>query len=146
MRTAFIGASIALLVDAGQVPAAEVGSADEAKAMPERVAAAIATDKEAALRQLSAGTGGFRDRDLYPFCVGPDGNFSAHPALVGQNLHDLTDKNGKALGVELYEAAREGQIAKVDYAWPRPGTATPVAKAIYVTRVDDQVCGVRYYK
>jgi signal transduction histidine kinase len=146
MRTALTGAAVVLLASAGHTPAGEFGSADEAKAMLENAVIALKTDKADALRQISAGTTGFRDRDLYPFCVGPDGNFSAHPALVGQSLKDLTDKSGKSLGQEMYEAAREGRISRVDYVWPHPGMATPVAKAIYVTRVDDQVCAVRYYK
>ncbi len=146
MRTALTGVAIALLGSAGHAPAGEFGSADEAKAMLENAVVAIKTDKAGALRQISSGEAGFRDRDLYPFCVGPDGIFSAHPALVGQSLKDLTDKTGKSLGQEMYEVAREGTISRVDYQWPRPGMATPVAKAIYVTRVDDQVCAVRYYR
>ena len=28
----------------------------------------------------------------------------------------------------------------------KPGDTTPVAKSSYITKVDDQVCGVGYYK
>jgi signal transduction histidine kinase len=146
MRTALSGVLVALLVSAGHALAGEFGSADEARAMLENAVAAIKADKAAALGQFRAGEAGFRDRDLYPFCIGPDGNFSAHPALIGQSLKDLTDKTGKALGEEIVQVAKEGQISEVPYLWPHPGTANPVTKAIYVTRVDDQVCGVRYYK
>jgi hypothetical protein len=30
--------------------------------------------------------------------------------------------------------------------WPRPGETEAVPKASYVTKVDDQICGVGYYK
>jgi hypothetical protein len=30
--------------------------------------------------------------------------------------------------------------------WPRPGEDEPVQKVAYVTKVDDQVCGVGYYQ
>jgi signal transduction histidine kinase len=146
MNKQLIGVSASLLLATGYALADEYGSADEAKAMLKSTVAAIKADKTTALRQLSSGEAGFRDRDLYPFCIGPDGNFSAHPALVGQNLRDLKDKSGKSLGETIYEAAQEGRITEVDYLWPHPGTATPVEKALYVTRVDDQVCAVRFYE
>lgn len=30
--------------------------------------------------------------------------------------------------------------------WPRPGSTDPVPKVSFVTKVDDQVCTVGYYK
>lgn len=103
-------------------------------------------DKAGALSQFTKGEGGFKDRDLYPFCGGPDGKFTAHPKLVGQSLKDLKDKAGKALGAEMYQVAQEGKVAEVAYMWPRPGSTDPVPKVSFVTRVGDQVCAVGYYK
>jgi signal transduction histidine kinase len=146
MKRLLAGLFAAALLSAGHASASEFGSADEAKAMLSKAAAAIQTDKAAALRQFAAGEGGFRDRDLYPFCGGPDGNFSAHPSLTGKSLKDLKDKNGKPLGEEIYAVAKEGEISEVTYMWPRPGATDPVAKISYVTRIGDQVCAVGYYK
>jgi hypothetical protein len=101
MKTPLIGVFVALLLSAGYVLAGEFGSADEAKAMLENAVVALKADKDNALRHISSGEAGFRDRDLYPFCVGPDGNFSAYPAQVGQRLKDMTDKSGKALGNQM---------------------------------------------
>ena len=126
--------------------ASDFGSADEAKAMLEKAAAAVAADKDAALGQFAAGEGGFKDRDLYPFCGGPDGNFSAHPSLTGKSLKGLVDKAGQPVGEKIYAAAKEGEIAEVAYMWPRPGSTDPVQKVSYVTRIGDQVCAVGYYK
>jgi signal transduction histidine kinase len=108
--------------------------------------AALKADKAGALAKFAKGEGGFKDRDLYPFCGGPDGNFTAHPSLVGKSLKDLKDKSGKPLGEEIYKVAKEGQVSEVSYMWPRPGTTDPVAKVSYVTKVGDQVCAVGYYK
>ena len=137
---------MAVLAVASQALAGEFGTADEAKAMLEKAVTAIKANKAGALASFTKGEGGFKDRDLYPFCGGPDGNFTAHPKLVGKSLKELKDKAGKALGEEMYAAAKEGTISEVSYMWPRPGSTDPVAKVSFVTKVDDQVCAVGYYK
>lgn len=125
---------------------ANFGTAAEAKAMLEKAVTAVKADKAKALDQFAKGEGGFKDRDLYPFCGGPDGNFTAHPTLTGKSLKDLKDKAGKALGEEIYKTAAEGKIGEVNYMWPRPGSTEPVQKVTYITKVGDQVCAVGYYK
>ena len=125
---------------------AQFGTAAEAKAMLEKAVAAVKADKAKALAMFAKGEGGFKDRDLYPFCGGPDGNFTAHPTLTGKSLKELNDKAGKALGAEMYKVAQEGKISEVSYMWPRPGQTEPVQKVSYVTKVGDQVCAVGYYK
>jgi signal transduction histidine kinase len=135
-------AAVATLVAAQ----AQYGTAAEAKAMLEKAVAALKANKAKALGEFTKGEGGFKDRDLYPFCGGPDGNFTAHPTLVGKSLKDLKDKAGKPLGAEMYKVAQEGKISEVSYMWPRPGQTEPVQKVSYVTKVGDQVCAVGYYK
>jgi signal transduction histidine kinase len=74
-------------------------------------------------------------------------SFTAHPTLKGQNIRELKDKSGKALGEAIMKAATEGKFDEVSYMWPRPGTdTTPVQKVSFVTKVADQVCAVGYYK
>ena len=114
--------------------------------MLEKAVAAVKADKPKALVMFTKGEGGFKDRDLYPYCGGPDGNFTAHPTLLGKSLKDLKDKAGKPLGEEVYAAAKEGAIAEVSYMWQRPGQTDLVTKVAYVTRIGDQVCAVGYYK
>ena len=125
---------------------AQFGTAAEAKAMLEKAVVAVKADKAKALAMFAKGEGGFKDRDLYPFCGGPDGNFTAHPTLTGKSLKELNDKAGKALGAEMYKVAQEGKVSEVSYMWPRPGQTEPVQKVSYVTKVGDQVCAVGYYK
>jgi signal transduction histidine kinase len=126
--------------------AAEFGTEAEAKAMLDKAVAAVKANKADALAKFAKGEGGFKDRDLYPFCGGPDGNFTAHPSLVGKSLKELKDKAGKSLGEEMYKVAQEGSVASVSYMWPRPGSTDPVQKVSFVTKVGDQVCAVGYYK
>jgi signal transduction histidine kinase len=128
--------------------AADFGTAAEAKAMLEKAVTALKANQATALAMFTKGEGGFKDRDLYPFCGGPDGMFTAHPSLVGKSLKDLKDKSAtpKPLGEEIYKSAQQGKISEVSYMWPRPGTTDPVQKVVFVTKVGDQVCAVGYYK
>ena len=77
MLKSLFGAACALIL-AASAPlalAADFGTAAEARAMLDKAAAAVKADKAGALSQFAKGEGGFKDRDLYPFCGGPDGNF-----------------------------------------------------------------------
>jgi len=145
-RTIFWSAVIAFTLSVPAAFAAEFGTADEAKAMLEKAVQAMQADQSAALENFTKGQDGFKDRDLYPFCGGPDGNFTAHPSLVGKSLKDLNDKAGKPLGQEIYSVAKEGEISEVSYMWPRPGSDEPVQKVTYVTMIGDQICAVGYYQ
>ena len=126
--------------------AAEFGTAAEAKAMLEKAVTAVKADKAKALAAFNSGAEGFKAKDLYVFCGGPDGNFTAHPSLVGKSMKDLKDKNGKPIGEEFYKAAQEGKLAEVSYMWPRPGEEKLSEKVTYFTKAGDQVCGVGYFK
>ncbi len=138
--------SLGSMLVSGPTLAAEYGTAAEAKAMLEKAVAEVKKDKAAALAKFNKGEGGFKDRDLYPFCVGPDGNFTAHPTLSGKSAKDLKDKAGKPIGAEMYSKAQEGKIDELSYMWPRPGGTEPVQKVSYYTKVGDQICAVGYYK
>jgi hypothetical protein len=148
-RTTLFGALAGLvLMVCSQALAQGLGTAAEAKAMLEKAVAALKADKAKALADFNNPSGGFRDRDLYVFCAGPDGNFTAHvnPALKGTDIKALVDKSGKKLGEEIVKAAVEGKVAEVEYMFPRPGQTEPSQKVSYVTKTGDQVCGVGYYK
>jgi signal transduction histidine kinase len=139
--------ALSILAIAGSAYAAgEFGTATEAKAMLEKAVVAVKANKADALGKFAKGEDGFKDRDLYPFCGGTDGNFTAHPSLVGKSMKDLKDKAGTAMGAEMYKVATEGSLSEVSYMWPRPGTTDPVQKVSYVTKIGDQVCAVGYYK
>ena len=140
-------AALAFSLSATSLLAAEFGTSEEAKAMLDKAVAAVKADKAKALQQFAKGEGGFKDRDLYPLCAGPDGMFTAHPTLVGQDMKTLKDKVGKPIGTEMMSMAEEGKVKELSYMWPRPGAdTTPVQKVTYVTKVGDQTCAVGYYK
>jgi signal transduction histidine kinase len=138
-------ALFAALLTSG-VSASEYGTADEARAMLDRVVAAMTADPAAALAKFNAAEDGFRDRDLYPFCNDASGIIRAHPTLVGQQIRDVKDVDGKMVGEEIIKAAEAGKTAEVEYKWPRPGSDEPLPKVSFVTKIGDYVCGVGYYK
>ena len=118
--------------------------------MLEKAAAELKANPDAALAKFTNGDGGFRDRDLYVFCIDmATARFSAHGtnrALVGTDVKNLKEKDGSPLGEKVYKAMTPGKISTVDYNFPRPGETTPVPKQSYVTQVGKQGCGVGYYK
>jgi signal transduction histidine kinase len=143
-------ALVGLLAAADEgIAAGEGGTAEEAKAMLERAVAAVKAGETAALAAFTAGTDGFKDRDLYVACSSADdGTITAHgadPALVGQSIYDLTDGTGKKFGQEIQAVAAEGELHVVEYVWLRPSDTEEVPKTTYVTKVSDQVCTVGYY-
>ena len=146
-KLGFVLASVLFVAVATLVAAqAQYGTAAEAKAMLEKAVGAVKANKTKALAEFTKGEGGFKDRDLYPYCGGPDGNFTAHPSLTGKSLKDLKDKAGKPFGADMYKVATEGKISEVSYMWPRPGQTEPVKKELYFTKVGDQICAVGFYK
>lgn len=147
-----LGLPVALMLGLGSANAQNYGTAAEAKAMLEKAVAAVKADKAKALEMFAKGEGGFKDRDLYPFCGGADGNFTAHPSLIGKSLKDLMDKATPPMpvGQQIYATAQEGKISEVAYTWVRPKDVDPdqkpVGKVAYVSKIGDQVCAVGYYK
>jgi hypothetical protein len=133
----------------------QFGTADEAKAMLLKSVAAVKADKVKALDMFAKGDGGFKDRDLYPFCfnlsdgkVLPFANPNGRP-LFGQDERTLKDAKGFAFGQAFWDAAQkpEGQITEVSYVFPKPGAdPTPVPKTAFITKAGDLGCGVGYYK
>ena len=130
----------------------QLGTPQEARVMLDKAVAAVKADQAVALAMFNKGEGGFKDRDLYPFCFRTaDGKLVASPlaVLAGTDVRTLKDPTGKVYGPELYAAAQrpEGQITEVSYMFPKPGTTAPaVAKVSFVTKAGDLGCGVGYYK
>jgi signal transduction histidine kinase len=154
IRTLMIAMASAMVLTLSATAFAQ-GTASEARTMLDKAVVAVKADKAKTLDTINKGEGGFLDRDLYVFCFNiGDGkavaNGSTNPAArktIGVDVRTLKDATGKVFGQDLYDAAKEGQIAEVSYMFPKPGAdMTPVAKISLVTRVGDLGCGVGFYK
>jgi len=116
--------------------------------MLDRAIAALKQDETAALASFTAGASGFKDRDLYVFCVTPDGVVTAnggHPDHIGLDTHEEIDSQGKNIGQAILAAAEPGEINTATYMYPRAGSSELALKSALISQVADQICGVGYY-
>lgn len=90
----------------------------------------------------------FHDRDLYLVVYGLDGTVKAHGAntkMVGKNLIDLKDIDGKAFVKERVEMAQKQPSFWQDYKFTNPETKKIEPKSMYCERLDQTVvCGGIY--
>jgi signal transduction histidine kinase len=127
------------------------GTRDEAVAMVKRVDAEFHKDGAAKtfkdIDDKSVKT--YHDRDLYPFVYDMTGKCVAHgarPALIGKNLIDLKDQDGKFLIREMIALAKGPGSGWVDYKWPNPITNKIEDKSSYVEKMGKYFVGVGIYK
>lgn len=130
----------------------EHGSRDEAKTM---VDAAVDHVKKVgpdqAFKDFSDKSNKeWQKKDLYVFAYDMSGVNKAHGAndkLVGKNLMDMKDPNGKPLIKELRDTASKGG-GWVDYEWPHPQSKKIESKASYVRKLAnyDGFVGVGVYR
>jgi cytochrome c len=144
-------AMVALLAFAGPASAAEFGSKDEAVAMVKRVQDMFKKDGADATFQAVSdkSTTTFHDRDLYAFIYDMNGICVAHgsrPALIGKNLYDLKDQDGKYLIRELIEIANGPGSGWVNYKWPNPLNNKIEDKTSYVEKMGNYMVGVGVYR
>jgi len=149
---AYALAALALLWSTALAAAQQSGAPVEAQAMFDRAVAALKADKAKALSEFNdKNNKQFHDRDLYVFCYNmSDGKFTAHPnpAVMGADVRTMKFKDDP-FGQRGYDAIKgllEGDVATLDYEFPKPGMSDPVPKRSFITRVGDQGCGVGYYK
>src|SRR5271169_6658963 len=90
--------------------AQQSGTADEAKALLARAAAAVEADKAGALAKFDDPNGGFKDRDLYVFCFdrGSGTVLAGPPTARGRDVRTIKDTNGAPFGQEMFANVRDG--------------------------------------
>ena len=147
---AFVTQSFALcMVLAAAGAQAGNATADEAMAMVKKGVAFIkAQGTEKGYAEISNKQGQFIDRDLYLVVYGLDGTVLAHGAndkMVGKNLIDLKDIDGKAFVKERVEMAQTKTSFWQDYKFTDPVTKKIEPKTTYCERLDASVvCGGIY--
>ena len=122
---------------------------DEASAMVKKgVAFLKANGKDKGYTEISNKAGSFIDRDLYLVVYGLDGVVRAHGAnekMIGKNLIELKDIDGKAFVKERVELAQSKGTFWQDYKFTNPTTKKIEPKRMYCEKLEDTVvCGGVY--
>jgi len=123
------------------------GKADAAKMVKDAVAFYKANGLEKTLDVLNDPKGQFVKGDLYAFAYGFDGTMMANvakPDVVGQNVYDVPDANGKKFRHEIIEKAKKDKSGWVDYRTIHPKTKQNEDKTTYCESAGDEViicCG-----
>jgi cytochrome c len=150
-----VALSIATLMMFAPAMAAEFGTKEEAIAMVKHVQAQFKKDgPELTFKAVTdKSVKEYHDRDLYPFIYDMRGSnkglnvaHGARPALVGKNLIDLKDQDGKYLIREMVDIANGPGTGWTDYKWPNPITSKIEDKSSYIEKMGDYFVGVGIYK
>ena len=116
--------------------------------MVKKAVAAIKANGDKTYADITAKCGPFTDRDLYIVVYKTDGVVLAHgqnETLVGKNLSDAKDPDGKAFVAERIELAKKGQPFWQDYKFTNPETKKIEPKQMYCEKLSDTVvCGGIY--
>ena len=86
--------------------------------------------------------------ELYSVMWGIDGTTLAHPnpAVVGKNMTDVPDVDGKMFRREIIELGKGKGKGWVDYKYKNPVSGKTEPKTIYILRQGDYVVGAGIYK
>lgn len=143
-----------LAVLAGAAPivaAADVVTKPEAEAMVKKALAYMkANGRDKTYAEISKRDGQFVDRDLYLVVYGTDGVVRAHGGnakMIGKNLIELKDVDGKAFVKERVDMAKKKVPFWQDYKFNNPTTGKIEPKTMYCVPEEDEIlCGGVYLK
>jgi signal transduction histidine kinase len=128
------------------------GTAAEATAMVDKAIAHIKkVGREKAFADINNKHGPFTDRDLYVVVYDLKGKVLAHGAnekMIGKDLIDLRDNDGKYFVKERVEMMSKGPDAKgwQDYKFMNPVSRQIEPKSMYLRRFEDVMVGCGIYK
>jgi signal transduction histidine kinase len=124
----------------------------EATAMVKKGVAAIKAsgkDHDKLFAEVTAKDAKWADRDLYLVVYSMDGTVKAHGAnakLVGNNLIDMLDIDGKPYIKERIDLAKSKGTFWQDYKFTNPTTKKIEPKSMYCEKVDELVACAGIYK
>ena len=137
------------LASAHAVAASDRASEAEAEAMVKKAVAFYARNgKEKALAEYMKNPGPFVDRDLYVTVYTPNADCLAHinPKMVGRNVMELRDGNGKYHIRERMEMAGRGERGWQDFSFFNPANKQVEAKRMYWEKHDGLIFAAGAYK
>ena len=151
MKRLFTGSLLCLALAGGSVSAAVEPTEKDAIAMADRGAAFMkAHGKEEMMKKITAKDPDFVQGSLYVDMRDiKTGIVLAHPinpSIVGKDLTDVPDANGKKYRREIIELAQKQGKGWVDYQYKNPSSGKIEPKTTYILRVNDVVLEAGIYK
>lgn len=144
------GFALALALSGLPAQAAEFGTRDEAQTMVNKAVALIDASGKDAFVRFEDAQGGFKDRDLYVFVYDMNGvnlSHGANKALIGKNLREMKDVDGKPLIEEMIKLVAAKGEGWVDYKWQNPVTRKIEDKSSFVKKAAGEMfAGVGVYR
>jgi cytochrome c len=141
--------TLGLAVASGNV-SAEPSEKDAIALVDKGAAFMKAKGKDEMIKRIAAKDPEFVQPALYLFmCDLKTGVLIAHPmnpALIGKDLTDVPDINGKKFRREIIDLAAKDGKGWVDYAYKNPNNGKIEPKTTYVMRVGDVVLEAGIYK
>ncbi|MBI5591262.1 MAG: cache domain-containing protein [Deltaproteobacteria bacterium] len=117
----------------------EKGTAEDAKALVKKAVAYMKeVGKEKALVEFNDPKGKFIEKDLYVWATGLDGTNLSHPftpALIGKNMMELKDADGKPFVKERIDIVKAKGSGTIQYRWTNPQTKKVEKKEAYFEAV-----------
>ena len=145
---ALITTAAALCGAAAHAAAGGATEADATAMVKKGVAFVKDSGKDKGYAEITSKAGQFRHEDLYLVVYGLDGTVLAHGAnekMIGKNLIELKDVDGKAFVKERVEMAKAKPSFWQDYKFTNPENKKIEPKAMYCERLDETVvCGGIY--
>ena len=136
----------------GAAVAQERGTKDEAVAMTNAAAEHVKkVGAEQAFKDFSEDKATWTKKDLYVMAYNHDGSCVAHGAnakMVGKNLLNLKDANGKEIIKEFTQVSKTKGAGWVDYEWAHPQSKKVESKSTYAVKLAgfDGWVGVGIYR
>jgi cytochrome c len=147
--TALAAPAIAQTAAPAAAAAVSYGTVQEAEAMVKKAVVFYKKNgKDKALAEFQKNPGPFVDRDLYVTVYDLEGNSLSHinPKMVGKNMMDLRDPNGKYHIKERIETARKENSGWQDFSFFNPQTKKVEPKKMYWEKHDGLVFAAGAYK
>ncbi|MFZ6774810.1 cache domain-containing protein [Undibacterium sp. SXout7W] len=105
--------------------------------------------KEALIKEINNKNPEFIQGDIYLYLREPNGVIVAHPVnpkLIGKNMLELPDADGKYYRKEIIELAKTKGKGWVDYRYNNPVTKQLENKSTYIFKSDDLIFEAGIYK
>jgi cytochrome c len=135
---------------ASPVAFAQANTPEEAVAMVDKGLAFLKKNgKEALIAEVNAKNPDYVRGELYLYLRGTDGTVLAHPVnprLVGKNMMELPDAEGKYFRKEIVQIALAKGKGWVDYSYNNPVSKVIEKKSTYFVRSGDVILEAGIYK